>query len=178
MSRSRYKIYESEYPYFLTASIVDGIPLFAIPEITQFILNSLQFLNESRDVNIYAYVIMVNHIHFIAHNDNLTKNLQNFKSYTARRTIDFLKNGHYHRLLKQLLRAKLEHKSQSTYQVWQEGFHPKQITTSEMMIQKIEYIHNNPVKRGYVDLPEDWRYSSARNYFKLQSLIPVTLYES
>lgn len=79
MSRSRYKIYETEYPYFLTSSIVDGIPLFANPEIAQVILEGLQFLQESRDVDLYTYVIMENHIHFIAANDNLSKKLKNFK---------------------------------------------------------------------------------------------------
>lgn len=177
MSRSRYKIYETEYPYFLTGSIVQGIPLFANSEIAQIILEGLQFLQESRDVEVYAYVIMENHIHLIASDDDLPKKLKNFKSYTARQIIDFFENANYHRLLKQIKRAKLKHKNQSKHQVWQEGFHPKQITTPEMMVQKIEYIHNNPVKRGYVDEPGHWRYSSARNYVELESLIPVTLYE-
>ena len=51
------------------------------------------------------------------------------------------------------------------------------LTSPEMMIQKIEYIHQNPAKRGYVDEPEHWRYSSARNYLDMVGLIPVTLYE-
>jgi REP element-mobilizing transposase RayT len=80
-------------------------------------------------------------------------------------------------LLKQIKRAKLKHKNQSKYQVWQEGFRAKQITTDNMMVQKIEYIHNNPVKRGYVDVPEHWRYSSARNYLNTENLNPVTAYE-
>lgn len=45
-----------------------------------------------------------------------------------------------------------------------------------MMIQKITYIHDNPVKRGYVDSPEHCRYSSARNYLGLAGLIPVMVY--
>ncbi|NBC03395.1 MAG: transposase [Bacteroidetes bacterium] len=177
MSRSRYKIYETEYPYFLSSSIVEGIPLFANPEIAQFILDGFQFLQESKNVDLYAYVIMENHIHFIAAHDDLPKKLKIFKSYMARQIIDFLVEGNYHRLLKQIKRAKLQHKNQSKYQVWQEGYHPKQITTPEMMIQKIEYIHNNPVKRGYVDKPEHWRYSSAHNYLGLEGLIPIKLYE-
>jgi len=48
--------------------------------------------------------------------------------------------------------------------VWQEGAHPELIQNEAMMLQKIEYIHNNPVKRGYVDQAQHWRYSSARNY--------------
>jgi len=54
---------------------------------------------------------------------------------------------------------KLNHKTDSKYQFWQEGTHPKQILSEEIMRQKLDYIHNNPVKRGYVDLPEHWRYS-------------------
>ena len=77
-------------------------------------------------------------------------------------------------LLRQLRAHKLRHKKQSDYQVWQEGSHPKQIETDDMMWQKLEYIHNNPVVRGYVDDPLHWRYSSARNYAGLPGLIDVT----
>ena len=69
---------------------------------------------------------------------------------------------------------KLRHKTESRYQLWQEGSHPQQIASEEMMIQKLEYMHNNPVRRGYVDAPEHWRYSSARNYLGLRGLIDVT----
>jgi hypothetical protein len=44
-----------------------------------------------------------------------------------------------------------------------------------MFIQKLEYIHNNPVRRGYVDDPAHWRYSSYRNYMGLPSLLEVEL---
>lgn len=64
-------------------------------------------------------------------------------------------------LLNELMRNKARHKSQSHYQLWQEGYHPLEITTHEMFIQKMEYIHNNPVKRGFVTRPEHWVYSSA-----------------
>ncbi|SDW05535.1 hypothetical protein SAMN05421783_101240 [Thiocapsa roseopersicina] len=56
------------------------------------------------------------------------------------------------------------HKRDLEHQVWQEGSHTEQIADTTMMRQKLEYIHNNPVKRGYVDDPLCWRYSSARNY--------------
>ena len=62
-------------------------------------------------------------------------------------------------LLRQLRALKLRHKTRSEYQEWQEGSHPKQIANDEMMRQKLEYMHNNPVKRGYVDEAVQWRYS-------------------
>jgi lipopolysaccharide export system protein LptC len=48
--------------------------------------------------------------------------------------------------------------------VWQEGYHPKAILSEKMFNQKLEYIHNNPILKGFVEKPEYWKYSSARNY--------------
>jgi hypothetical protein len=59
------------------------------------------------------------------------------------------------------------------HQLWQERRHPRVITDEAMMWQKLEYIHNNPVRRGYVDDRVHWRYSSARNYATLPALVPV-----
>lgn len=50
------------------------------------------------------------------------------------------------------------------YQFWQQNNHPIELSDS-MMLDKLEYIHNNPVDAGFVDAPEAWRYSSARDYF-------------
>ena len=69
----------------------------------------------------------------------------------AGQIIDLLESHGAKVLLKQLQCSSLRHKTQSEYQVWQEGSKPKQIGSDEMMLQKLEYIHNNPVKRGYVD---------------------------
>ena len=67
-------------------------------------------------------------------------------------------------ILKQLSLHKLRHRKDRDYQFWQEGVHPQRVQDREMMCQKIEYIHNNPIRRGYIEDPEHWRYSSARNY--------------
>jgi len=77
-------------------------------------------------------------------------------------------------LLKQLAFYKLKHKTASNYQFWQEGTHPQQIINEQMMLQKLDYIHYNQVKRGYVDLPEHWRYSSARDYNGQKGLVEIS----
>jgi hypothetical protein len=61
------------------------------------------------------------------------------------------------------------------YTSWRrlKGVHPEWIQNEEMMGQKIEYIHRNPVERGYVDQAEHWRYSSARNYQGMDGLLEV-----
>jgi hypothetical protein len=76
-------------------------------------------------------------------------------------------------LLDQLHYRKARFNADSEYQPWQEGSHPKQIDGDEMMWQKVEYIHNNPLERGFVDDPVHWRWSSARSYARMPGLIEV-----
>ena len=77
------------------------------------------------------------------------------------------------RLLARLRFAKRAHKRDREYQFWQEGAHAEMIFSEPVMREKLDYIHRNPVKRGYVDIPEHWRYSSARNYLGEPGLIGV-----
>ena len=177
MGRSRYKIKEEYYPYFITTSVVDGISLFAEPELSEIVLNSLVYLQNELDITLYAYVLMHNHVHMVIEGKDLSGKLRKFKSYTARKIIDLLKERNRTFTLRKLSMNKHDHHKDSQYQVWQEGFHPKQISSLEMMTQKIEYVHYNPVKAGFVDRPEDWRNSSARNYSGLEGVIFVSLFE-
>lgn len=123
---------------------------------------------------LHAYVIMEDHLHLVALSGDLTKELGDFKSFTARSIIDHLNGEGAFSLLREFRSAKLRHKKNREYQFWQERSHPQLIQGEDMMRQKIEYNHNNPVRRGYVDNPIDWRYSSARNYAGLKGLIDVT----
>ncbi len=87
--------------------------------------------------------------------------MQSFKSFTARRLLESLTEKKVDWALNQLAYRKVRHKTESRYQVWQEGFHPQEILGEGMLRQKIDYIHYNPVRRGVVTKPEDWVYSSA-----------------
>ena len=175
MPRSRYRIYENHQPHFLTCTIINWLPIFASPPIAQIILDSWRFLQERHRLEIYAYVIMENHLHLIASSEHLSKEIGDFKPFTARKIIDFLKERNAPHILRQLAFHKLQHKKDRAYQFWPEGSHPQLIQTEDMMRQKVEYIHNNPVRRGYVDDPTHWRYSSARDYVGQSGLLEVTL---
>lgn len=94
----------------------------------------------------------------------------------AHQVIENLKKKKDFLSLNKLKQAKRDHKTESQFQMWDEGFHPKQLFTYEMVAQKLDYIHFNPVKRGYVDQPSHWRYSSARDYKGKAGLIPITIF--
>ncbi len=172
MGKSRYKIIEKS-PHFVTCTTVNWLALFSSRTIVGILFDSLKYLQHNQRMNIYAYVILENHIHLILSSRNLSKEIGIFKSYTARKIIDFLleKNAEY--ILKLLNYYRLKHKKDRMYQLWQEGSHPKAILSDEMMLQKMEYLHHNPVERGYVDKPEHWRYSSARNYAGREVLLDI-----
>jgi hypothetical protein len=67
-------------------------------------------------------------------------------------------------LLDRLAIDRARHKTRSRHQVWQEGFHPQAIHDDAMMLQKLDYLHRNPVRRGWVASPEHWRYSSPHEW--------------
>ncbi len=106
----------------------------------------------------------------------MNKCVSSFKSYTARKIIDYLQKQQAETLLKRLSFAKLAHKLDREYQFWQEGVHAELVFSEAMMSEKLDYIHANPVKRGYVNLPEHWRYSSASNYAGQTGLMVIDVW--
>lgn len=159
--------------HFLTCTTLKWIPLFSNPAMAQIIIDSLAYLQKSRRLKVFSYVVMKDHVHLIASAFDLTREISQFKSFTARVIIDTLKKNHSNSVLLRLSENRTRHETDREYQVWQEGSHPEEITSKEMMRQKIEYIHNNSVQRGYVDEPTQWEYSSARNYEGDKSLLSV-----
>lgn len=130
----------------------------------RIIINSLRYCGDNKGLKIFAYVVMDNHVHLIVSGPNLPLIMKDFKSYTAREIIKTAECEKREWLLNQLRYYKRLHKIESEHQVWQEGFHPQMITTEEMLRQKLEYIHNNPLRRKLVERPEHWNYSGASNY--------------
>ena len=172
MGRSRYKFVDVTLPHFMTCTVLHWIPVFTRRETVAILFDSLQFLMDE-GLKIYAYVILENHLHLIAQSKQLDRDIARFKSYTSKQLIQYLTDHQVQTILDQLAFYKKAHKHDRTYQFWQEGVHPEWIQGEAMMRQKIDYIHQNPVERGYVDKPEHWRYSSARNYLGLEPLIEV-----
>ncbi|VAW51271.1 Transposase and inactivated derivatives [hydrothermal vent metagenome] len=172
MGRSRYKITQPDLPHFITVTVLHWIPVFTRPETVEVLFDSLRYLIND-GLKVYAYVILENHLHLVVQSQQLDKDIARFKSFTAKQIIQYLDKNNVRSILEQLAFYKKAHKADCAYQFWQEGVHPEWIQNEAMTRQKVEYIHQNPVKRGYVDLPEHWRYSSARNYLGQAGLIEV-----
>lgn len=173
MPRSRYCIFETEYPYFCTCTIVAWLPVFIHPWAVEIIYNSWRYLQTNAQFKLFGYVIMENHLHCIAHSPQLSEDLRRFKTFTARNILDQLSKRGNDTMLRELKYFKSAHKTDQEFGFWQDDNHPKQIDHDDMMLQKLEYMHHNPLRRGYISDPVHWRFSSAANYAGQPGLIQV-----
>jgi REP-associated tyrosine transposase len=169
--RSRYRILEPHPAHFVTGTIVAWLPLFTTAARCDILVESLSYCQQHKGLKIHGWVILDSHFYAVLAAPDLAQVLADLKRYSARRLIEELEKENRGWLLRELRRARPAHKSESVHQVWQEGSHPQAVMSDAIMEQKLEYVHNNPVKRGLVASPEHWRYSSA--YERLPGALPL-----
>jgi REP element-mobilizing transposase RayT len=160
------KIHEDIALYFTTSTIVEWVPVFTTHQYFNIITGSLAHCRREKGLKIYAYVIMLNHIHLIVSSDGqaLSNIFRDFKRFTSTEITRLLKKDGNKRLLHVFEEAAFADDRNNDFKVWQDGFHPKAIYGEKFGNQKLEYIHRNPVKKGYVAKPEHWLHSSAAYY--------------
>ncbi len=177
---NRYRIFtEQNYPYFITCTIVDWLPVLAQPPYRQIVLDSLAYLRIYKQTQVNAFVIMSTHLHAVLWPEegiNLSDVLRDFKRFTSRSISQTASRLGDDELLQQFAAARQKGRAQavSQYQVWQEGSQPEAIFTEQFARQKIDYIHANPVRAGLVETILDWPYSSARAYYLGEETYPPT----
>jgi len=153
--------------YFVTLTIVDWINLFTRVEYKEFIIENLQYCQKNKGLEIFEYVIMTNHIHLICRGNDvpLSDILWDFKTFTSKGLFKMIENNPNESRQRWLLKSFRSHGKKNplnrNFQVWQNFNSPTILTYNEIIDQKVEYIHQNPVKAGIVSQPEDYVYSSA-----------------
>jgi REP element-mobilizing transposase RayT len=110
---------------------------------------------------------MLNHLHLIiSANDpkSIPDIIRDFKRYTSSEISSLLKTNNQMNALKIFKEATIGSKNNQEYKIWQSGYHPIGIQSERFFKQKLNYIHQNPVRKGYVVKPEHWKFSSAKDY--------------
>ncbi len=172
-----YRIHNQDAVYFLTYRIVGWVDIFTRKIYKDLVIDSLAYCRKNKGLLLYGYVIMSNHIHLLV--QSLTGDLsgftRDFKRHTSRNIIDYLKEGNESRAewinIVFQYHGKFQHGQ--TFQIWARDDHAEEVYNQRVIEQKLQYIHDNPVKAGIVVNPEDYLYSSARNYDGLDSVIQV-----
>ncbi len=178
-----YQIKDQSAMYFLTFQVVFWLDIFTRRDYRDVFIDSLVFCRKNKQLEVYGYVIMSNHVHLILQSKNakLSDTIRDMKKYTATQIIDRIENGNESRkkwLLSEMAFAARKHKRNSNYQFWTHENHAVELTSSKMMEQRLNYIHQNPVKAGIVVNPEDYLYSSAGNYCEsVNCLMEIDLIE-
>ncbi len=155
----KYPIY---WPQFYTATILEWKHLLKPDKYKDIIIQSLQYLTSNEQITLYAFVIMSNHIHLVwqALPGKTPEQVQHsFMKYTAQQIKFDLVENHPFVLAKFRVDAK-----DRTYQFWERNSLGIELYSHTVFLQKLEYIHWNPVKAGLCSLPEEYYYSSARYY--------------
>jgi len=181
----RYRILGQHGLNFLTLTVVEWIDLFTRKAFAGIVIESLRWCQQHKDLEIYGHVLMPSHLHLIARagsDDELSAILQSFKSFTASKIIDHLKDtskpeSRREWLLNHFAFNARKNKTNIQHQVWQRDNHPVILFSPNVIRQKPGYIHNNPVEAGIVLRAEYYLLSSASNYATGKGILDVIVME-
>ncbi len=171
----------ADYNYFLTLTVVDWVDIFTRPAYKHVIVDSLKYCQCKKGLKIYAWCLMSNHLHLIAgsgEKDQLSDILRDFKKFTNKEFLKTIYDTNESRrkwILNRFEYAGKYNPKIKYFKFWKDGNGAKEIHTTKYLLQKLNYIHRNPVVAEIVQNPEDYLYSSARNYSDMPGLIEVEL---
>ena len=181
MSR-KYYFGNQNHLHFLTFTVIGWIDVFTRNEYRQVVVNSIKYCQQNKGLEVYGYVIMPSHIHMIIGRnkeldlEDIVRDMKSYISRAIRKMMYDTAQVHESRkewMMEMMQKAGLENSNNKDFQFWQQHNKPIELWSSEVFNQKLNYIHNNPVEAGFVDEPDSWLYSSARNYSGKPSYIDI-----
>jgi putative transposase len=157
----RFLVSQDSPVLYITVVTKDRLPVFRTDQLKEIVCCAIDEARKSAGFLLFAYVIMIDHIHLLTSRPSTTSDvLRVLKGLTARRVIDYLKANNYFSSL-----AKLEHQKRErnyTHSLWQTEKNILPIFSENMFMEKLNYIHQNPVRAGMVNAATDYHWSSAR----------------
>ena len=170
--------FDPSHLYFITTTAANRIRIFQRDIIKRLLVDGLYYVSLMNHVQLYAFVVMPNHIHVIIQcpMDCPPKDwVRAFKTGTAQLIVRLYQVEGNQAALKKLA-ALVTRPEKQVYKVWEDGYLPKNIFTSAFLAQKLTYLHHNPLQPHWqlVSAPEDYVWSSARYYLKGEAaIIPI-----
>ena len=166
MKRYKAQMEETSF-YYSTCTISHWTGVFQKDAYFQIIIDSFKYCQINKGLILHGYVIMPTHLHMITstiNNVSLPEIMRDSKHYASTKIINTLKddNNVFYIELFQSVASKRE--LEQKYKVWQDEYHPIALKSGAWFNQKLDTLHHNPVRKGFVERPEQWKYSSARNW--------------
>jgi putative transposase len=175
----RYRFHSDGAVFYVTYSVVDWLPVFVSGAASKIVAESLDFCRRQKGLRINAYVIMPTHLHAIVFHESFdARSLENvmtdFRKFTGRRLCDFCSEqmpACFSDAFRRAAGADRERR------FWQASRHPVQIENERFWQVKLDYLHENPCRKGLVARADHWRYSSASYWLsggRIASDVPLT----
>ena len=152
---------------FVTLTVVDWLDVFTRKTYKDFLVQCLQHCQKSKGLEIFAYVIMTNHLHLVVRDTSapLSDVLRDFKTYTSKELVKMIGQDPQESREEWMLPIFYERGQANPlnthHKFWKNENYQVALPTNEMLLQKVNYIHENPVRAGFVNEPHEWYYSSA-----------------
>jgi len=164
----RFLISQDSPVLYITLVTNKRLPVFRTSEIAALVCKGIDEARSTLRFLLFAYVVMLDHIHLLTSKPTTTSDiLREVKSKTARRVIDYLKANNFQKSL-----AKIEHKQGERnyrYSLWQREKNVLPLFSERVFMEKLNYIHENPVRAGLVKSATEYPWSSARIWAGCQS---------
>jgi REP element-mobilizing transposase RayT len=179
---SKYKPGEDAIPHFITFTVVGWLDVFSREDYKRIVVNSLDYCCKNKGLQLHAWVIMTNHVHLIiSTQDNKIEWLaRDIKKFTSKQIFAAIQI-HPQESRKDWMTNMFEftahdNKDNKDFKFWQSGYHPVELNTNEKLNQRLDYLHNNPVRSGLVWEAWHYKYSSAIDYYTNEKgLLPMVL---
>lgn len=178
MSRN-YKIHDPRGVYFLTFATVGWIDVFTRPVYKELLIDSIKHCQQHKGLLVHAWCIMSNHVHIIAstQGNSISDILRDLKKFTSKRIIEEITQNPQESRKEWMLaifrNSGRYNRNNEIFQFWQQHNHPIQSDTGDIMKQKLNYIHENPVKAGFVTDAAYYPHSSAYDYAGGKGLLEI-----
>ena len=169
MSRN-YKFHNQSKPYFITFTIVNWIDVFTRRVYKDILVSSINHCINEKGLIVYAWVILTNHVHMVigTRGEKMENIVRDLKKHTSKAIINEIRENSVESRKEWMLwmfeRAGRKNSNNVNFQFWQQHNKPIELDSNEIINQKVDYLHNNPVKDGFVFEPFEYRYSSAIDY--------------
>jgi putative transposase len=169
--RSLPKFDDNSYAHFITTNTYKHYPFFRDQRLSQILLEELGFYSRKLGFELVGYVIMPDHVHLLLwwdSEENPTLGISNImsriKTMTSKRAKRYLFYDGAIKYVDKL--ADVGQPAQGSFRLWQHGFYDFNIFSDGKLLEKLEYIHSNPVRAGFVLSPGDYKWSSYKEYFE------------
>ena len=176
---TKYKAGEPGAAYFITITTTGWIDVFTRPKQKFLLINALKYCQQNKGLEVYAFCIMTSHIHLLCRasgDESMPDIIRDFKKFTAKKIVENIINYPESRrawMLDHFSSACQHLKRNQVYKVWQNGYHAEVVYSNPFIRQKLNYIHLNPVVERIVQYPEEYIFSSARNYSGREPVLDV-----